>query len=488
MKEILLILFLEIDYILTEELNGVYNIKGFDTNIILTEIMNILSFRPYKIKKMQSFRIIPFNSELYIIESVRAGKKLGLNKRGDLSLINNKNPTQYWNIINLNNSGFLIKNNSTKKFLQFQKFSARRSEILEDNKINNNTQKIDNSFKFSLFKLYQEVELKPEYNKFIEEEPVDVLIKYIDLTDKNLNRKDIKQITKDEDHGELRYCIRSVMDNIPWIRKIFILMPNEKVSFLKSFEEIKDKIVYVKDKDVLGHDSANICAFHLALFNLSRFGMADNFILMDDDYFIGKPINKNKFFYYDENEKKVVPNLVSDEFRELNKDEVNREYNKLYIRRDKIDPHTCDGWKFHTFSVYKLLLDNFEFPLVDGGFTHNAISLNLKDLKEISDFVKEKYQYYNISQYSKTRPIFSLQAQTLFNTYLLNVKKRRVNTIPRIFIDLKGLKSLNDLNIELFVINVSGENSYKKEEFDKEKNILESKYNRPTPYEIINNR
>ena len=61
-----------------------------------------------------------------------------------------------------------------------------------------------------------------------------------------------------------------------------------------------------------------------------------------------------------------------------------------------------------------------------------------------------------------------------------------MNTIPRVFIDVKGLESVNDLNIELFVINVSGENTYKKEEFDKEKNILESKYNRPTPYEIIN--
>ena len=40
---------------------------------------------------MQSFRIIPFNSELYIIESISAGKKLGLNIRGDLS-INNKDP------------------------------------------------------------------------------------------------------------------------------------------------------------------------------------------------------------------------------------------------------------------------------------------------------------------------------------------------------------------------------------------------------------
>ena len=111
MKEILLILFLEIGYILNEELNGVYNIKRFGTNLILTQINNKLGFRPYKKVQIQTFRIIQLNSELYIIESVSAGKKLGLNIRDDLSLINNKDPTQYWNFINLNNSEFLIKNN-----------------------------------------------------------------------------------------------------------------------------------------------------------------------------------------------------------------------------------------------------------------------------------------------------------------------------------------------------------------------------------------
>ena len=111
MKEILLILFLEIGYILNEELNGVYNIKGFGTNWILTEINNNLGFRQNKRVKIQTFRIISFNSELYIIESVSAGKKLGLNKRDDLSLINNKGPTQYWGFINLGGGEFLIKNN-----------------------------------------------------------------------------------------------------------------------------------------------------------------------------------------------------------------------------------------------------------------------------------------------------------------------------------------------------------------------------------------
>ena len=65
--------------------------------------------------------------------------------------------------------------------------------------------------------------------------PIDVLIKYIDLYDPNLNRTGIHQIDKDYDNEELRYSLRSILKNIPWVRKIFILMPNEKVRYLKDY-------------------------------------------------------------------------------------------------------------------------------------------------------------------------------------------------------------------------------------------------------------
>ena len=74
-------------------------------------------------------------------------------------------------------------------------------------------------------------------------------------------------------------------------------MPNSRVRFLKDYSTIKERIIYVKDKDILGYDSSNSLAFQFRFWKLSKFGISNNFIVMDDDYFIGKPLNKTNFFY-----------------------------------------------------------------------------------------------------------------------------------------------------------------------------------------------
>ena len=103
-------------------------------------------------------------------------------------------------------------------------------------------------------------------------------------------RNGIHQIKKDFDNEELRYSIRSILKNILWIRKIFILMPNDKIKYFKNYQLIKDKIVYVKDKDLLGYDSSNSLAFQFRYWKMEKFGISNNFIAMDDDCFIGKPL------------------------------------------------------------------------------------------------------------------------------------------------------------------------------------------------------
>jgi len=62
----------------------------------------------------------------------------------------------------------------------------------------------------------------------------------------------------------LRYSLRSILQYIPWIRKIFIVMPNEKVRFLKPYDEIKDKFVYVNDKEFL------VCSSCKSIFELKN--------------------------------------------------------------------------------------------------------------------------------------------------------------------------------------------------------------------------
>ena len=71
--------------------------------------------------------------------------------------------------------------------------------------------------------MFEEYKYKKEYIKKILKEPIDIIIKYIDLKDRTLNRTGINQTFKDNDNEELRYSLKSILQYIPWVRKIFIL-------------------------------------------------------------------------------------------------------------------------------------------------------------------------------------------------------------------------------------------------------------------------
>ena len=474
------------------QFNTVYRIDSKEKGYPLIIQNNGVFFSSKKEGKEESFRIIPTGTNLnsYYIISKPFNKKIGINDKNELILYNINNlevkDKAEWNFIELNNKQFLLQNSFNKKFLEIKQKNEKKKIILyavcnSDVDIFD-LDKIKNSLKYSFFKLCEEVVLKPEHIEIIEKEPVDVLIKYIDLSDKTLNRKGISQTKKDEDNGELRYSVRSILQYIPWIRKIFILMPNQKVKYFKPIYEIENKIVYVKDKDLLGFDSANSVVFQLHLYNMAKFGLSENFILMDDDCFFGKPIKKTDFFYYDEETKKVVPSLVTDDFTEMIKPDILKEYHKLYAKRKIIKPHSFNGWKITQLSSYKLLLEQFPFPLINAGFNHNAIPLNLNDLKEIYDLIKNKYQHAKDILSSKERSIYDLQPQSLFNSYALNVKKRKVNSIPSVYYDVAFIKDKN-LDIEMFVINTSGDRKYTKNQFNLATLMLQNKFSVPTPFE-----
>ena len=393
-----------------------------------------------------------------------------------------------WNLIKMNISSkteeqiFIIQNNLTKKFIGINSLDE---DNLPKSLLSVKSDK-ENATLFQLFKIYEEY--IPKKTPLLESEPIDVLIKYVDLRDKTLQRKNIKQIKKDFDNEELKYSLRSILQNIPWIRKIFILMPNDKVKFLKNQDEIKEKIIFVKDKDLIGFDSTAIHVFQFNLWKMKKFGISENFILMDDDYFINNPIKKEEFFY--EENGQIFPAMVTNDYYLINKDKLNIIYNDYLsiIKNNKINSHSEEAFNFRQTSSLKFISSIFKnitklnTHLIEASFSHNAIPLKLSDIKEVYDIVYNNYLYQNETLFSTERNIYSLHFQTFILTYLINKYQRKVHGISCAYLDVKEYYKY-ERKEKLFVINTSNRD-YDENFFFLEKIYLEKIFNISTKYEL----
>jgi hypothetical protein len=460
--------------------NGIYLIKNLDNIYYLTIENNKLILS----SKQTNFRIILIKSNnIYIIETKHKRKKLGIDDNDKIILYNYYkdiiNPKKiFWYITQNSEKEFFIQNVYNHKYLEINNNSFECSvNFIKENYIKN--------FKFKFLKMVEEGILNKKYLDIIKKEPIDVVIKYIDLTDKELNREGIIQIYKDKDNEELRFSIRSIIQYIPWIRKIYILMPNKKVRFLKSIDEINNKIIYINDKEMLGFDSANIHAFTFKLYNLEKFGVSKNFIYMEDDFFIGKPLNKTDFFYYDEQKKKVLPYLLTKYFQEMNKSEVLNQYYNLFANKELIHPHSYNGWWLSIYGTDKYFMERYTYPLIiNTNFTHNALAENIDELREIFEEI-QYYEFINETLYSKERHILTLNQPHFYNLYQLNIKKKKVHTIPYRYILVQSIKGVN-LDIPLFVINTDGNHQPTKRQYKIQKKIMEKRFPLSNEYEIIN--
>ena len=335
---------------------------------------------------------------------------------------------------------------------------------------------------FHFMRMFSEVKKNKKDELILEKEPIDVLIKYIDLSDPNLVREGITQIKKDYENEELKYSIRSILKNIPWVRKIFILMPNEKVRYFKDYDLIKDKIIYVKDKDFLGYDSSNSHAFQFRLWKMKEFGISDNFIIMDDDCFIGQPLKKSDFFYIENNT--VVPAIIPTKYQIHTDKTFVKDYNSIKKKLDTSRDQSSNTFLYTMYNAYLFFIKYFKGPIIVPYFTHNAIPSNVKDLKEIYDLVYNS-KYKNGTLDSLERHTESLQFQTSVNIYTFNKYNRKVNLINYNYIDnenaIKG-----DFNYPLFCINTGNNQDYSKISFPETRLVMDKLFPEPSPYEIVN--
>ena len=236
---------------------------------------------------------------------------------------------------------------------------------------------------------------------------------------------------------------------------------------------------YINDKQFLGFDSANIFSFSFNLFKLKNYGVSKNFIYMEDDFFIGKSLKKNDFFYYDEKAKKVLPFILTKYFFEMNITDVLIKYNHYFKIKDSIHPHSRYGWHFSIYSTNKYILERYNITPINTLFTHNAIAENIDELKEIFNEIK-KYKYINETLFSKERNILTLNQPHFFNLYLLNIKHRKVHSIPYKYYEMELINKVK-LNNALFVINTGGNHIPLKRHYKIQRRIMEKRF----PFSVI---
>jgi hypothetical protein len=258
-------------------------------------------------------------------------------------------------------------------------------------------------------------------------------------------------------------------------------MPNKKVQFFKDYNLINDKIVYVNDKEFLGYDSSNSHAFQFRYWKLEYFNISKNFIVMDDDYFFGKPLKKSDFFYVENG--KVVPSIIAKKFFEetMFSSKEKHNYYKLKAKKDK--EQSASFYRYSLYTTYLFIMNLLKKNLTVPYFTHNAIPCNLKDLREIYYLVyRSKYKFSTLD--SLKRHLESLQFQTFYMSYTFNKYNKKVHSLSYKYIDIERSLTSN-YNVSLFCIN-TGQKRYSNLSFKKARIVMENLFPEPTKYEIIN--
>ena len=203
---------------------GAYIIKSYSSNnyfriknnkFLLSEIPSV-------------FHIRKVDYDFYYIElAIFKYKRLGINKNDKILTYekNNYKNTKicFWKFIHIYHDFYIIQNEFNNKFIYEEKNAIKFIKMIYRHiDFNISYLNSNNKFLFKIIKVYKEENFNKKYLNIIKKEPIDILIKYIDLNDKNLNRKEFNQTYKDLDNEELRFSLRSILYFIPWIRKIYI--------------------------------------------------------------------------------------------------------------------------------------------------------------------------------------------------------------------------------------------------------------------------
>ena len=192
---------------------------------------------------------------------------------------------------------------------------------------------------------------------------IDLVYLWVDSSDEEWKKKKNASIDANSEYAkdaindcrfisndELKYSLRSIEQNIPWINNIYIITDNQTPNWL---DLNNSRVKIVNHSEIIPQEKLplfNSCAIETRIPFIS--GLSENFLYANDDMFIWNPVDANFFF---ENNKAIC---------RVGKKIQNRAYKHIY------------GYTIN--SAYKLMKSRFRIDIPY--FPHHGIDAYKKSL------------------------------------------------------------------------------------------------------------
>lgn len=141
-------------------------------------------------------------------------------------------------------------------------------------------------------------------------EPVDVVFTWVNNTDSAWRERyqqasrqpmnnDIGLYANDnarfDNHNELYYSIHGVLQHLEWVRHIFIVTDNQTPDWFSSVRS--EKISIIDHRQIIDEKYLPTFNSHVIEAHLHRIpNLSENFIYLNDDVFVARPLPKEHFF------------------------------------------------------------------------------------------------------------------------------------------------------------------------------------------------
>lgn len=226
--------------------------------------------------------------------------------------------------------------------------------------------------------------------------PIDVVLTWVNGDDPAWNSRknqalgiedpsdhvlDASDTARFESFDELRYCLRSIEQFAPWVRKIFIVTDRQRPTWL--MESCRLKVI---DHSEIWENADDLPVFnsHAIEANIHRIdGLSEHYLYMNDDFILGRPISPDLFFH---------PGGTSKVF-----------YSKALVEFGPISD--LDNVSTVAAKNARALLNSVDLPVMNRKFYHAPYALRKSVVEEICALFPDAIAATSTSKFRSTTDV-----------------------------------------------------------------------------------